>query len=77
MALAAAARCSGGELRGFVRAHKTDGAAQDQPISFEEDTGTLSMCWTVGDGCIKVRYLNNRRFNDEREHPTYHARLKG
>lgn len=59
-----------------VWAYNSGGAAQDQPISFEEESGTLSMRWTVGDGFIKVPYLNNRRFHHQRdpvrpEHPPY------
>jgi hypothetical protein len=50
---------------------KADGAAQDPPISFDEETGALSMRWTVGDGFITVHYLNDQRFSDERLYPTY------
>ena len=62
--------CGGSGLRGAAW-HKADGAAQDPPISFDEETGALSMRWTVGDGFITVQYINSRRFSDERHYPTY------
>ncbi|KAJ1471291.1 hypothetical protein T484DRAFT_1844734 [Baffinella frigidus] len=41
------------QLRGKPPAAADRKGQKDQPISFEEESGTLSMRWTVGDGFIK------------------------